>query len=127
MDFWTLKERIQGNVEGGQAGEHLHDGVVGGELGGLGGSPGLPCVPEAVVPQAVVPQAVISGAVNSDALVTGSVRSGLSGSGLVWLGRGVLAGLLLLHAAPNLLLVVVIRNMMGTSGELSMKFKCGVT
>ena len=30
----TLKERIQGDVGGGQVGEHLLDGVVGGELGG---------------------------------------------------------------------------------------------
>ena len=34
MDFLTLKERIQGDVGGGQVGEHLLDGVVGGELGG---------------------------------------------------------------------------------------------
>ena len=35
----------------------------------------------------------------------------------------------LLHAARHLLLLhgVVIRNMMGTAGELSMKYKCGAT
>ena len=129
MDFLTLKERIQGDEGGGQVGELLHVGVVGVELGGLGGSPGLPCVPGAVVPEAVVPEAVISGAVNTllARCALACLAQGLSGSGLVWLGRGVLAGHLLLHAAPHLLLVVVIRNMMGTSGELSMKFKCGVT
>ena len=128
MDFLTLKERIQGDVEGGQVGEHLHDGVVGVELGGRGAV--QVSRSDAVVPDAVVPDAVISGAVNSDAarwLVTGSLRSGLSGAGLVWRRGGVLAGLLLPRVARHLLLVVVIRNMMGTSGELSMKFKCGVT
>ena len=34
----------------------------------------------------------------------------------------------LLHAARHVLLHgVVIRNMMGTAGELSMKYKCGAT
>ena len=129
MDFLTLKERIQGDVEGGQVGEHLLDGVVGVELGGRGAV--QVSRSDAVVPDAVVPDAVISGAVNSDAARTwlgrGSVRSGLSGAGLVWRRGGVLAGLLLPRVARHLLLVVVIRNMMGTSGELSMKFKCGVT
>ena len=77
----------------------------------------------------MVPDAVISGAVNSDAArcALACLAQGLSGAGLVWRRGGVLAGLLLPRVARHLFLVVVIRNMMGTSGELSMKFKCGVT
>ena len=96
MDFLTLKERIQGDVEGGQVGEHLHVGVVGVELGGRGAV--QVSRSDAVVPDAVVPDAVISGAVNSDALWLVWRRvclaQGLSGAG---------AGYLLVFSFPALL------------------------